>query len=96
MSDRIEKSIELNAPVERVWRALTDYNEFGEWFRVKLDGPFAPGEVASGRITHPGFEHVKWEARNQADGSAQIVFLHMASIRDRSECRLLQGDAHAR
>ena len=62
MSDRIEKSIELNAPVERVWRALTDHNEFGEWFRVKLDGPFAPGEVSRGRITYPGFEHVKWEA----------------------------------
>ena len=43
MSDRIEKSIELNAPVERVWRALTDHNEFGEWFRVKLDGPFRTG-----------------------------------------------------
>ena len=43
MSDRIEKSIELNSPIERVWRALTDHNEFGEWFRVKLDGPFAPG-----------------------------------------------------
>ena len=63
MSDRIEKSIELNAPVERVWRALTDHNEFGEWFRVKLDGPFAPGEVSRGRITYPGFEHVKWEAK---------------------------------
>ncbi len=62
MSDRIEKSIELNAPVERVWRALTDHNEFGEWFRVKLDGPFTPGEVSRGRITYPGFEHVKWEA----------------------------------
>lgn len=65
MSDRIEKSIELNAPVERVWRALTDHNEFGEWFRVKLDGPFAPGEVSRGRITYPGFEHVKWEAKIQ-------------------------------
>jgi uncharacterized protein YndB with AHSA1/START domain len=63
MSDRIEKSIELNAPIERVWHALTDHNEFGKWFRVKLDGPFAPGEVATGRITYPGFEHVKWEAR---------------------------------
>jgi hypothetical protein len=25
MNDRIEKSIELKAPVARVWRALTDY-----------------------------------------------------------------------
>lgn len=60
MSDRIEKSIELNAPIERVWRALTDHNEFGEWFRVKLDGPFVPGEVSTGHITHPGYEYVKW------------------------------------
>jgi len=63
MSDRIEKSIKLNASVERVWRALTDFEEFGTWFRVKLDGPFAPGEVSRGRITHPGYEHVVWEAK---------------------------------
>jgi len=62
MSDQIEKTIELNAPVDRVWRALTDHNEFGEWFRVKLDGPFEPGKVSTGCITIPGFEHVKWNA----------------------------------
>ena len=62
MPDRIEKRIELNAPVSRVWRALTDYREFGEWFRVKLDGPFIPGQVSRGWITHPGYEHVRWEA----------------------------------
>jgi uncharacterized protein YndB with AHSA1/START domain len=62
MNDRIEKSIELKAPISRVWRALTDYREFGEWFRVKLDGPFAPGQVSRGQITYPGYEHVKWEA----------------------------------
>ncbi|MEZ2127273.1 MULTISPECIES: SRPBCC family protein [unclassified Sinorhizobium] len=65
MTDRIEKNIELKAPVERVWRALTDHNEFGEWFRVKLDGPFIPGQVATGRILYPGYEHLKWEARIQ-------------------------------
>ncbi len=62
MNDRIEKRIELKAPVSRVWRALTDYREFGEWFRVKLDGPFLPGEVSRGHITYPGYEHLKWEA----------------------------------
>jgi uncharacterized protein YndB with AHSA1/START domain len=62
MADRIEKHIELKAPVSRVWRALTDYREFGEWFRVKLESPFAPGQVSRGYITHPGYEHVKWEA----------------------------------
>jgi uncharacterized protein YndB with AHSA1/START domain len=62
MSDRIEKHIELKSSVSRVWRALTDYREFGEWFRVKLEGPFMPGQVSRGHITYPGYEHVKWEA----------------------------------
>jgi uncharacterized protein YndB with AHSA1/START domain len=62
MDNRIEKRIELKAPVSRVWRALTDHREFGEWFRVKLDGPFVPGQVSRGHMTYPGYEHVKWEA----------------------------------
>jgi len=62
MSDSIEKRIELAAPISRVWRALTDYREFGQWFGVKLEGPFAAGQVSRGHITHPGYEHVKWEA----------------------------------
>ena len=62
MTDCIEKRIELKAPISRVWRALTDYREFGEWFRVKLDGPFVPGQVSRGQMTYPGYEHVRWEA----------------------------------
>jgi uncharacterized protein YndB with AHSA1/START domain len=62
MTDRIEKRIELKAPVARVWRALTDYREFGEWFRVRIEGPFVAGEVSRGHITYPGYEHLKWEA----------------------------------
>ena len=62
MENQIEKRVELQAPVSRVWHALTDYREFGEWFRVNLEGPFVPGKVARGRVTHPGYEHVVWEA----------------------------------
>ena len=62
MTDCIEKRIELKAPISRVWRALTDYREFGQWFRVKLDGPFVAGQVSRGQMTYPGYEHVKWEA----------------------------------
>jgi uncharacterized protein YndB with AHSA1/START domain len=61
MSDRVEKRIELKAPVSRVWRALTDHREFGEWFHVRLEGPFVAGQVARGKITHPGYEHVPWK-----------------------------------
>ena len=61
-TDRIERQVELKAPVSRVWRALTDYREFGEWFRAKLDGPFVAGQVSRGHITYPGYEHIKWYA----------------------------------
>lgn len=60
-TDKIEKQIELRAPVERVWRALTNHQEFSEWFRVKLERPFIPGEVTRGAITHPGYEHLVME-----------------------------------
>ena len=66
MQDRIEKRIELNAPMARVWRALTDYREFGQWFRVDLDGPFAVGEISRGRITYPGYEHLRWQVTTTA------------------------------
>jgi len=91
MDERIEKRIERKAPVSRVWRALTDHREFGEWFRVKLDGPFVTGQVSRGQITYPGYEHVKWEAtcRNGARGA---LFLYLEG---RSQNRL-KGDAHAR
>lgn len=62
MENQVEKKIELKAPISRVWRALTDYREFGEWFRVKLDAPFVPGETSTGHITWPGYEHLQWEA----------------------------------
>ena len=62
MNARIEKRIELKAPLSRVWRALTDHREFGEWFGVKLQGPFVAGELAQGQITIRGYEHVRWQA----------------------------------
>lgn len=48
MSDRIEKTIDLKAPVSRVWLALTDHKEFGQWFRVRLDGPSCQAESRAG------------------------------------------------
>jgi uncharacterized protein YndB with AHSA1/START domain len=66
MTDIIEKRIELKAPVSRVWQALTDHREFSTWFRVRLDGPFVPGQVSRGNITYPGYEHIKWEATIRA------------------------------
>ena len=61
-TDQIRKQIELKAPVSRVWRALTDHREFGEWFGVKLDGPFQLGKEATGQLLYPGYEHLTWRA----------------------------------
>ena len=62
MSERIEKTIEMKAPVERVWEALTDHAQFGQWFQVKIDAPFVVGEASTGWMTYPGFEDVRWRA----------------------------------
>lgn len=61
MENQIEKRIEIASPVSRVWRALTDSRQFGEWFLVKMDGPFVAGQPADGQITHPGYEHVRMQ-----------------------------------
>ena len=63
MEDRIIKVVELAAPVERVWRALTDHEEFSRWFRVRLDQPFVVGTVSTGMMTHSGCEHMPWLAQ---------------------------------
>ena len=60
-TDRIEKKVVLRAPRSRVWRAITVAEEFGGWFGVKLEGPFAEGATVRGKITHPGYEHLTME-----------------------------------
>ena len=62
-TDRIERSIDIRAPVARVWHALADAQEFGAWFGVALAGQaFVAGRDVRGRITHPGYEHLAFEA----------------------------------
>jgi uncharacterized protein YndB with AHSA1/START domain len=48
--DRIVKKVLVHAPRDRVWRAITDPQEFGAWFGVKIDGPFAQGAKVKGTI----------------------------------------------
>ena len=62
-TDRIEKRVVLRAPRSRVWRAISNAEEFGTWFRMKLEGAFAEGATIRGRITIPGYEHVTLEMR---------------------------------
>jgi len=57
-TDRIEKIVDLDAPRSRVWRALTDYKQFNQWFGVALTAPFSPGAAVSGNMTHAKYAHV--------------------------------------
>lgn len=57
-TDRIEKTALLRAPRTRVWNAIADATQFGEWFGVALTSAFAEGATVSGRILHAGYEHV--------------------------------------
>lgn len=58
-TDRIERSVVIDAPRERVWGALSNAETFGTWFGADLRGQtFAPGQRARGQITIAGFEHV--------------------------------------
>lgn len=60
-TDRIEKTVILKAPRSRVWRSISDAKQFGEWFKVNLDGTFTAGATIHGTITYPGYEGLRLE-----------------------------------
>ena len=60
-TDRIEKRFTFRAPRSRVWRALTTAEEFGAWFGVQLEGPFAEGAAVRGKLTIKRYEDVMLE-----------------------------------
>ena len=61
-TDRIERSVVINAPRDRVWRALANAEEFGTWFRASLAGQtFEAGKRTQGKITVPGYEHLAFD-----------------------------------
>lgn len=60
---KIERKVEIKAPISKVWDAIIDHEKFGEWFRCRLDQPFKEGEMSTGMMTFPGAEHVKWVAK---------------------------------
>lgn len=58
-TDRIEKQILLKAPRSRVWRALSNAEEFGSWFGVNFTGKqFVAGQSVQGTLTYAGYEHI--------------------------------------
>jgi uncharacterized protein YndB with AHSA1/START domain len=50
-SDQIEKEVVLRAPLERVWKAISDADELGRWFGARFGGPFVAGASVTSVIT---------------------------------------------
>lgn len=50
MSDKIEKTATLKAPLAKVWTAISDSSAFGAWFGMTIDGPFVEGQTVNGAI----------------------------------------------
>ncbi|SOE08779.1 uncharacterized protein YndB with AHSA1/START domain [Hoeflea halophila] len=66
MTDRIDRIVMLQAPVHRVWKALTDAKEFAAWFRLELHEGFRPGEITRGVTAYPGHEGLPFWLRVEA------------------------------
>jgi uncharacterized protein YndB with AHSA1/START domain len=56
MNNLIERQIEINAPVAKVWSALTDSQLFGQWFGANFKSEFVSGKTTKGRNTSKNFE----------------------------------------
>jgi uncharacterized protein YndB with AHSA1/START domain len=60
-TDHIEKRVVVRASRSRVWRAISTAKQFTSWFRIHLEGEFAEGATVRGRLTVPGYEHLRME-----------------------------------
>jgi uncharacterized protein YndB with AHSA1/START domain len=71
-ADRIEKEVLLKAPLERVWRAIGDAEQFGRWFGVRFDGPFVAGAPVTGVITPTAVDDEVAAAQAPHAGTADV------------------------
>ena len=63
--DAIRKQVVVKAARSRVWKALVNSDEFGEWFRADLAGEFKPGAHVIGHSTYPGLEDHRFDIEIQ-------------------------------
>jgi uncharacterized protein YndB with AHSA1/START domain len=68
--DRIEKKVLLNAPLERVWRAISDAQRFGAWFGMEVEGGFVEGQRVRAKIRPTRVDAEVAEMQKPYDGVA--------------------------
>ena len=61
VEDEIVRTIDLNASQNRVWQAIVDAEQFGQWFKCKVEGNFAVGQVVNCRSLYEGNEESVWQ-----------------------------------
>ena len=79
-----ERSLEVNAPAERVWRIWSDPSTWPDWnpdvVAIKLDGPFATGTTGS-MTTRAGGTHAIRLGAVEAGGPLGPLFSAMMGRR---------------
>ena len=61
--DRIDRTIEVNAPPDRVWRVLTTAKDLSTWFKVDIEGEIAAGAEVWMISKYPGYEGKRFLVR---------------------------------
>ena len=60
---RIDRTIEVNAPPERVWRILTTAKDLGTWFQMNVDGEIIEGADVWMTTTNPAYAGMRFVMR---------------------------------
>jgi uncharacterized protein YndB with AHSA1/START domain len=74
-TDRIEKRVFLRAPQERVWQAISDATQFGDWFGVEFDGTFAPGAQLTAKIRPTKADPKVAKMQERYTGMAMAIYV---------------------
>lgn len=60
---RIDRTIEIQAPPERVFAALTNADEVSAWFQVRIEGAITAGGEVWMTSVHPDHAGMRWPVR---------------------------------
>ena len=80
-TDRIERKILLKAPRSRVWRALSNAEEFGDWFGVDAEGQDLrrrPARAGADHLSRLRARHLRRAGRTH--GAGALAVLALASV----------------
>ena len=61
--NRIDRTIEVNAPPDQVWRVLTTAKDLSTWFKVSVEGDIVAGAEIWMTSRYPGHEGTRFLVR---------------------------------